>query len=266
MKKLIGGTFLMLLCALLGACLSLIGAYVMGLPRSDWSLEPIVYLALGCVTGAVGFLGVVCALPIRTGSAPRERMIVGAAAGLFLAFLSGIIGYPIAKYDSKRNMKKSMAQSAASNQRYEHFYSMLRENPDISLRESWYKATDEKRHAYRMSIQNRDVEYSPAMLLQLYDLDDQMTIQLLGHPSFDTSLLEIEFHKALKRALRGGSGCDKLQAILRNPKAKNEWFAEVTKSGIIEKDIFLCSDSLRGIIERHQMAQESEQPVDGNPH
>lgn len=249
----------MIFCAYLGAFLSLIGASVMGLPRSDWSLEPLVYLALGCVTGALGFLGVLSALPMKRLCAPIERMIVAAVAGLFLAFLSGIIGYPIARYDAKVNSEKSMAQSAASNQRYEHFYSMLREDPDLSIRESWYQATDERRRAYRMSIQNRDVEYSPAMLRQLYALDDQMAEQLLGHPSFDTSLLESEFHKALKRAIWGGRDCDKLQAILRNPKAKDEWFAEVATSGILEKNIFLCSDSLRDLIERHQMVKNPNQ-------
>ena len=265
MKNLVGSAFLMLVCASLGGYLSVIGAAVVGLPKSDWSLEPLVYLALGFVVGAVGFLGIIFALSFKTRIGSGERLIVAAPGALFLAFLSGVIGYPISKYNSELNMKRSTAQSAASNQRYERFYSMLRENPDLALRESWYRATDERRLAYRVSIQNRDVAYSPSMLGRLYELDDQMSVQLLGHTSFDASLLESEFQKALKRSLRGGSDCDKLQAILRNPNAKDEWFIEVASSGILEKGIFLCSDSLGDLIKRrHQWNQESEQAVTPN--
>ena len=237
-------------CALVGAFFALIGAKIAGLPESSWSLEPLVYLALGFGAGAFGFVILF---------AMSQRAAIAASGAVILAFLVGLAGYPISRYNSKMNMERSMDQSAASNHRYQEFYSKLRENSEVSLRESWYKATDERRHAYRMSIQNRDVVYSASTLGRLYDLDDQMTVQLLGHPSFDTSLLESEFHKALKRSLRGGSGCDKLLAILRNPNAKDEWFTEVASSGILEKDIFLCSDSLRGLIKRHQISQETEQ-------
>ena len=257
--KILVGAILTIVCAFVGAYLAVIGADVAGLPYSQWSLEPLLYLALGLGVGAVAFLVIVCVLSFKTRLASIERMMVAATSALFLAFTSGLIGYPIAEYNAKENLKRSTARSAASNQRYRQFYSMLREDPEVSLRESWYKATDERRLAYRMSIQNRDVEYSPSMLGRLYDLDDQITVQLLAHPSLDTSLLESEFHRALKRSIRGGSGCDKLQAILRNPKAKDEWFTEVASSGIVEKDIFLCSDELRGLIERHQMDEESEQ-------
>ena len=242
-------------CALIGGFFALIGAKIAGLPESSWSLEPLVYLALGFGAGAFGFVILF---------AMSQRAAIAASGAVILAFLAGLAGYPISRYNSKMNMERSMAQSAASNHRYQEFYSKLRENSEVSLRESWYKATDERRHAYRMSIQNRDVDYSASTLGRLYDLDDQMSVQLLGHPSFDTSLLESEFHKALKRSLRGGSGCDKLQAILRNPNAKDEWFTEVASSGILEKDIFLCSDSLKGLIERHQMNQESERAVPPN--
>jgi len=249
----------MIVCAVVGAYLAAIGAAAAGLRSSQWSLEPLVYLALGSATGAIGFLCFACILSFKTRMTSGKLMFVAAASALILAFLSGLVGYPVSKHNSEMNLKKSATQSRASDQRYEHFYSMLRKEPGLSLGESWYKATDERRYAYRMSIQNRDVDYSPLMLGQLYVLDDQMSVQLLAHHSFDPLLLESEFHKALKRAIRGGPGCDKLQAILQNPNAKDSWFTEVASSGIIEKDIFLCSDSLRVLIERHQINMQSEQ-------
>jgi len=247
----------MVVCALLGAMFALLGAKLAGLSDSAWSLEPLVYLALGFGAGALGFLVLAGALPIIRGISETQRPPLAFIGALLIAFLTGVIGYPIAKYDAKVNMKKSMAQSAASNQRYEHFYSILRKDPEVSLRESWYRATDEKRQAYRMSIQNQDVDYSPSTLGRLYELDDQMTVQLLRHPSFDTSLLESEFHRILKRSIRG-SDCDRMQAIMRNPNAKDEWFAEVASSGILEKDIFLCSDSLRRLINSRQSNQPNK--------
>ncbi len=240
----------MTFCALIGAFSALIGAKIAGLSESSWSLEPLVYLALGFGAGAFGFIILV---------AMNQPAAMAASGAVFLAFLAGLAGHPISGYHSKMNLEKSTAQSAASNHRYQQFYSKLRENSEVSLRESWYSATDERRSAYRMSIQNRDVDYSASALGRLYKLDDEMAVQLLGHPSFDSSLLESEFHEALQRILRGGSGCDKLQAILRNPIAKNEWFAEAASSGILEKDIFLCSDLLKHLIERHQTDQGSDQ-------
>jgi hypothetical protein len=265
MKNQIGCFVLMIACALIGAFLAVIGAKIAGLPESSWSLEPLAYLALGFGAGAFGFVILVGIIPHYSGISMIQRAAMAASGAVILAFVTGLAGYPISRHNAKMNLERSMAQSSASDQRYKEFYSRLSKNSEVSLRESWYRATDERLLAYRMSIQNRDVDYSASTLGQLYILDNQMAVQLLKHPSFDPSLLESEFHKALKRSLRGGSNCDKLQAILRNPNARDEWFAEVVSSGILDKGIFLCSESLRDIIARHLKDQESEQGAHGKP-
>jgi hypothetical protein len=251
------GLFLMIACALIGAFVAVIGAKVAGLPDNSWSLEPLVYLVVGFGVGALGYLILVGVLSNKKGGSMIQRAAMSATGAVILSFLSGLVGYPIARHNGELNNQKSQILAAASDRRYQDFYSILRSDPGIVVRDRWDKATDERRHAYRMSLQTLDVTYSQVTLSQLYSLDDQMTVMLLAHPSFDADLLEREFHRTLKKALRGVQ-CDSLQAIMRNPTAKDEWFAEVAASGILEKDIFLCSDSLKILLERRQRSQDGK--------
>ena len=254
MKNFVGGTALLVACAMVGALLAVTGAKISGM-QTALSLEPLIHLAIGSGFSAVTFLVLLLA---------NRRAVVAAVGALIVAFLAGLVGHPVLEYHYDSNSKRFKDLEEASMQSYQNYYSKLREDPEIGLREKWYKARDKRRRAYEDSIWNQDVNYSTTTLSQLYSVD-QMTVGLLKHPSFDKALLEREFHRALEQSLQGKPGCDKLVFILQNPNAKEEWFTEVASSGILDRDIFECSNSLRQLIEHHQKHKETEQvtPLNG---
>ena len=222
------------------------------MPQSaSFDLSPLIYAFLGLGLGGTVYLLLVLILTARRRMDFARCIIVSGISAIAVALISGVAGYPIVQHAERLNNLEARLQYAESDKRYQQYHAEAQEDPGIVLKEEWYKATDERRHAYRMSIQKRTVQYAPTTLSELYARDSEMKTQLLTHPSFDVELLEREFRRTFKRALRGD--CETFVAIIRSPNAKSEWFEEVEASGILDKTSSSCSDELKSLISaRHR--------------
>lgn len=89
--KLIGGIFLTLICAFCGAICAVWGASLAGLPESNWSLEPLLYFAIGIVMAGCACPALLLFLPPSRKGWAFGRVAVAVSGALVLAFLSGMI-------------------------------------------------------------------------------------------------------------------------------------------------------------------------------
>lgn len=260
----------MLVCGVVGAFVSVIGASIAGLPKSQWSLEPLVYLSFGFLAGFIGYpilLGLLRAVQRRmypSGADESAALFFAMVSAVILAFLTGWAGYPISRYDAKKNAERCKAKSLASERRCLELYSILHADPDIVVREAWYKASDEKRDVYQHSISQKDTCYPSSTLSQLYALNPDSAYTLIHHPAFDPELLDKEFY----RTLRSNFDCRRLKKFLNLPNAKEEWFVAVVAAGTLEKNSKECTDELRSIIARrrqNQLKNEQQSSFDPPP-
>ena len=101
-----GAVGAMVVCALAGLFLGHLGARLSGLkPVSSGSfdLSPLPYLFLGFVVGAGAFL--ILLAVFRRGE-PVARIGKAMLLALVCSFLSGLVGYRIAKFDDARNRER----------------------------------------------------------------------------------------------------------------------------------------------------------------
>jgi hypothetical protein len=238
--------------AVAGAFTGITGAQIAGMkmPQSaSFDLSPLIYAFLGLGVSGTMFFILVAIMGSRRKMDFARCVIASGIGAIAIALISGVVGYPIVQHADRMNNLKARQQAAESDNRYQHYYAEIQSHPGIVLKEEWYKwneATPERRHAYRMSIQERKVQYTHSILSELYTRDSEMKKQLLAHPSFDVELLEREYRRTFKRALRGD--CETFVDIMRSPNAKSEWFEEVEASGLLDKNPTSCSDELKSVI------------------
>jgi hypothetical protein len=259
MKPFITTIILTIIGAVSGPFLALAGASLAGLPESSWSLEPLVYLAFGFLIGGPGFLLLLAILTVASQKPFANRALAAVLGVLLLSFLSGLLGVPFNKYQQEEARKERKVQEVESGKRYRKYYSLLRFDPQIALREEWYHAPDEKRIVYSASLRNLDVDYGPSLLSRLYEdsrpySDNGDAAYYLKHPSFDPDQLAKEFQRSMDE-VRSGESCYRLIPILRSPNAKEEWFAEVAASP--------CGASLVKLIEEQRQIRRNISGSDG---
>jgi hypothetical protein len=253
MKPSITIIILAIIGAAAGPVLALAGASLAGLPESAWGLEPLMYLFFGFLVGGPGFLLLLGVLTVFVDKPFANRALLAVGIALPLAFLSGLLGVPFERYNQAASKERMEIRAAESDRRYQEFRSILQSDPEIAVREKWYRGIDERRLVYNMSITNRDVNYSPATLARLYAVDDEMAPMLLRHPAFDPQLLEAEFHRMIKRGSM--ENIERLLAILGNPNTRDEWFPQVAALRMVEKD-----ESLKLRVESLKLKRKSDPP------
>jgi phage pi2 protein 07 len=213
--------------AILGAILALWGAKISGLPASDWSLEPLIYLLFGLIAGPISF--VVFYHKFKSDGASSSSLAPYILPYL-ISILVGFFGYKFAQWDSRRNAQYYKASTPSIS--YDDCYQKLLADPQIAIREGWYKKNDQHEKAYRDSLTKNDVAFTPKMLARLAVLDDRGRIVLYQHEKIDITFLEIELSAAIAKHKSGRDSSGKIRAILKNPQAKQSWRILLEESGI----------------------------------
>lgn len=222
-------------CAAFGAYLSLAGALSAGLPQtSSWSLEPLIYMGLGIMTGAISlvvFFGILKKMDFGV------RLGFSIILSVVVAFLSGVVGYPISVWDSKRNAVKTSENRQADRRLYDEYYAAIRADPGIVVRKQWYVRWAPQWSAYFDSLSDSTIRYMPEMLSEIYrgKIYKEHTSRVLEHPAFDPKLLEREFYRYFKQSLRSNDH-GFLAAVLSNPQARDSWFEMVIESPLFKDD------------------------------
>lgn len=224
-------------CAVFGAIVCSIGASITGLPPArsgSFNLEPLVYVGLGLVTGPLAFLG---SLAILRRTEFGGKLGISMICSIGLSFLSGVIGYPISKWDAKRNAVRAQERWREERHRYDDYYAAIRADPGIVVSQQWYLKWSPQWDAYYASLTDPQIRYTPEMLTAIYQgrVYSEHVLPLLRHPAFDPQLLEREYRRFLKHA-RFGNDLDLLGAVLSSPQARSDWFVEVESSGILQRD------------------------------
>lgn len=226
----------LVICAFFGAYLSVAGATLAGLPpvsSGSWDLAPLLYMGLGVAS-------VLVALPLCMAVLKNmefaSKLGTSICVSVLLAFLSGVVGYPLAVLDAKHNATKARDKWREQRRFHDECYAAIRSNPEIVVEKQWYLRWAPEWNAYYESLNDPSVIYTPEVLSRIYrgGIYKEHTSRLLEHPAFDPKLLETEFHRLFGQALRGKDDFS-LAAVLTNPQAKDAWFQAVAESPILEQ-------------------------------
>ena len=232
------------------------GASAAGMSRSQWSMEPLMYLICGFIGGGVLFPILFFSLRERCGKELYETMCVCLIIIISMAFMGGVTGYRYSVIDARANSEKYRKRTSEEVSRYHDYHQKLKEKPGIVLSEGWYRNSGPdgflKWRVYRDSLKNPYVPYTPEIIAQLLNHErgnSNLFQMILVHSKLDSQTLEREYQLAFNEAARDKEKAGwRLIQILSVPQAKREWLLEVSSSGIADKHGILCKDRLRTII------------------
>lgn len=216
-----------ILHAIIGAILALWGAKIAGLPESSWSLEPFLYILVGFIAGPLSYL---VSFNATQGDHKSEGSVIPVLLPSLICFFLGIFVYKWNRWEIRKNSPSHKASAPSVS--FQDYYQKLRDDPQIVIRDGWYKMRDQRESAYREALIKNDVPFTPKMLERLTVLDDHGRTLLYQHKNMDSDFLEGELRSAIANHKEGHDSFDKIQAIVKNPQARQSWRILLEESGI----------------------------------